>query len=213
MVKTDLIIIGAGGFGREVASMLLKHEQYNHIGYLDEGLAKGTSVNGKEVLGPLKKINDLNYRQLAFVVAIGNSNVRIKIIEDLREFDLSYPNIIHPHVSIQNVEYVSFGQGNIICNGTILTTNIRIGNFNIINLSCTIGHDSIISDFCSIMPAVNISGGAHLKDGVFVGTGAKLIKATTLGQNSIVGAGAVINTDIESNSIYVGVPGKILKDE
>ncbi len=73
------------------------------------------------------------------------------------------------------------------------------------------GHDSAIEDFSSIMPGVNISGGAHLKRGAYIGTGAKLIKATTLGAYCKVGAGAVVDCDVPDETTVVGIPAKPMK--
>ena len=91
-----------------------------------------------------------------------------------------------------------------------MTTNITIGNFNLFNLSSTFGHDASIADFCSIMPGVNISGGASVENRVYVGTGAKLIKATTLHSDSTAGAGAVVTTDIPQGETWGGIPAKNL---
>lgn len=210
MEKTELIIIGAGGFGREVASMLLNDKKFSHIGYLDQGLAPGTMVNGKEVMGPFESLDNIDFKRMAFVIAIANTKVRAEIVEKLKAYNLYFPNIIHPQVQIQDPNFVEMGKGNIICNGTILTCNIKMGSFNIINLSCTVGHDTIFEHYCSIMPAVNISGGAQFQSQVFVGTGAKLIKSTKLGRGCVVGAGSVVNLDIPPLETWAGVPARKL---
>lgn len=203
-----IIIIGGGGLGREIASMVRDIDGFEHIGYIDDNKVPGSFINGVEVLGGIDFINDNTANSYNFVLGIGSPLVKRELINDLERFNLNFPNIIHPNASIQSPDYVKLGKGNVICNGSILTTNISIGDFNLINLSCTIGHDTVIENYCSIMPLVGISGGAFLQNETYVGTGAKLIKSTIVGKGSVIGAGAVINTDIEPNSTYVGVPGK-----
>ena len=106
---------------------------------------------------------------------------------------------------------VLVGEGSIICAGTILTTDIKIGRHVILNLCCTVGHDSLIGDFCSFMPAVNISGEVNIGEGVYVGTGAKIINQLEIGEETIVGAGAVVAKSLPAKCTAVGIPAKPIR--
>ncbi len=207
-----IIIVGAGGFGREVFSLIKNINQvkptFHVLGFADDALPVGTPIQDRKVLC---NIADLAHTKAeAVVVAIGNSQVREAVTNKLPAH-LKKPNIIHPLAVFQDADRITIGKGCIICAGNIFTTDVAIGNFCVVNLSCTIGHDAVLEDFTSIMPGVNISGGAHLKRGTYVGTGAKLIKATTVGQYSKIGAGAVVDCDVEENETVVGVPAKPIK--
>ena len=208
----DIVIIGAGGFGREVHSLLANINQvkqsFNILGFIDDGVTKGTQIHNLPVLGNVEDVKAL--KPTAAVMAVGNPQIRESIFLKPPEW-LDFPNVIHPLAVFQDVDRIRIGQGNIICAGNIFTTDILIGNYCIVNLSSTIGHDVVLGNFCSIMPGVNISGGAKLMKGVYVGTGAKLIKATTLGTHAIIGAGAVVETDVPNGATFVGVPAKPLK--
>ncbi len=207
-----IVIAGAGGFGREVLSLIRNINQvkptFEVLGFVDDGVEKGTKIHEHQVLGGINELEKLGTEGV--VVAVGNTKMREKIISRLSA-NMLFPNIIHPLAIFQDTERIRIGQGNIICAGSIFTTDVRLGNFCIINLSCTIGHDAILGDFCSIMPGVNISGGAQLQNGVYVGTGARLIKATVLGSYSTVGAGAVVDVEVTANEIVVGVPARPIK--
>lgn len=207
-----IVIIGAGGFGREVLSLINNINQvkprFEVLGFADDTIAVGTKLRTHNILS---KVNDiLSTGCEGVVVAIGNPQTRKKIVTSLPQ-DVLFPNVIHPLAIFQDPESIIIGLGNIICAGTIFTNDIYMGNHCIVNLSCTIGHDAVLSDYSSIMPGVNISGGAKLEESVYVGTGAKLIKATTIGANSIIGAGAVVDTDVAPNQTVVGVPAKPIK--
>ena len=205
-------IIGAGGFGREVLAMINhfngKTKEYEVIGFIDDSFQKGTLINGLPIIGKVAEIEALNIEGV--VVAIANPAVRKLIVEKLPEGILR-PNIIHPTAIILDPSNVSIGIGNIIGGEIIITTNVEIGSYCFINWHSTVGHDSVIGNYSSIMPSVNITGGAKLGEGVFIGTGAKLIKATVLGAYSTVGAGAVVDCDVEPSQTVVGVPARPIK--
>lgn len=216
MEKTNAIIIGAGGLGREIAATLENYfsNQLQLIGFIDDGLKPGTFVNGIAVMGGLEDIKTISPNPSVFL-GIGNPKVKQailgKLLKEMKLNGENFPNIIHPFARLHQPEFIKMGYGNYIADSVILTTNVEIGNFNLINLMSTIGHDASIGDYCSIMPGVNISGGAHLKDLTYVGTGAKLIKSSIIGKGSTIGAGAVVNQDIGENETWVGVPARIIK--
>jgi acetyltransferase-like isoleucine patch superfamily enzyme len=103
------------------------------------------------------------------------------------------------------------GEGSVLCAGTVLTTQIRIGAHVNLNLNCTIGHDTVIEDFCNLSPGVNISGSVHLEEGVDIGTGAAVVPGRRVGRGSTVGAGAVVTSDVPPLSLAVGVPARVIK--
>ncbi|WP_417602171.1 acetyltransferase [Owenweeksia hongkongensis] len=207
-----VIIIGAGGLGREVAATIQYYlaDSFSLQGFVDDGLPHGEYVNDLKVLGGIDWLINSD-EDFYVVLAVASPKVKKLIHERLKEKSFTYPNIIHPFARLHSPDFIEMGEGNIISDGCIITTNVFIGNFNLINLSCTVGHDATIADYCSIMPSVNISGGARLQNEVYVGTGAKLIKATTLYTGCVVGAGAVVNTDIPSYKSFAGVPAKELQ--
>ncbi len=209
MEKTKLIIVGAGGFGREVAAMIRYsglNEQFELQGFVDDGLTTDTLVNHLPVMGKISRLIEA-VEQTAVVLAIGSPAVRKSIAQKLeRNPKLKFPNILHPSVSLQNPDTIKMGKGNVIGIGSIFTTDIILGDFNLVNLSCTIGHDVKIGNFCSLMPSVNVSGGHVLKDEVYVGTGATLINATTLNEGCMIGAGALVRTNVPARKTFVGVP-------
>ena len=208
-----IAIIGAGGFGREVLSLIKAINKikptFEVLGFLDNGIEKGRLIHDLPILGSINEIEKLRIKQV--VLAIGNPQTRKAIVEQI-DTQVSFPNIIHPSAIFQDIERTTIGTGCIICAGNIFTTDIVISNYCIINLSCTVGHDAELGDFTSIMPGVNISGGAKLKRCVYVGTGAKLIKATSIGADAVIGAGAVVDIDVLEKEVVVGVPARPLKD-
>lgn len=209
-----IAIIGSGGFGREVQWLLEeinKNESLYHlIGFYDDGVGKGVSVNGMEVLGGLEDLLQ-ETEEINVVCAIGNPSTKRQIFDRLQhKANLKFPNLIHPSVNFSGYGN-KIGIGNIVCQGNIITTNITLRDFVILNLQCTVGHDTIINSFCSIMPGVNVSGEVILNEGVYIGTGAKIINQVEIGGNTIIGAGAVVFKSLPANCTAVGVPAKPIK--
>ncbi|MEG0931912.1 MULTISPECIES: acetyltransferase [Weeksellaceae] len=208
-----IAILGAGGFGREVKTIIDAINKvnltYDFIGFFDDGIEKGLLVNNYDVLGGISDINKYD-EDLSIVVCIADPKIKKKVISKINNSHIDFPSIIHPKVSITD-EFVIIGNGCIICEGTIITCNIEIKDFIILNLMCTVGHDTVIEDYCSFMPSVNISGEVKIEQGVYVGTGAKIINLLDIGENTIVGAGAVVSKSLPANCTAVGIPAKPIK--
>lgn len=209
----NIAIIGAGGFGREVKTILDSINKitptYIFIGFYDDGFKKGEIVNGFPVIGGVSDINAVT-DQFSIVVAIGDPKTKHAIVSKIVNENVDFPNIIHPNVLISD-DFVEIGKGNIITAGCIITCNIVIKDFVILNLMCTVGHDTTISSFASFMPSVNISGEVLIHEKVYVGTGAKIINQLEIGENTIVGAGAVVSKSLPENCTAVGIPAKPIK--
>lgn len=208
-----IVIVGAGGFGREVLEIFRVinkiKRQWDILGFLDEKEDLwGKTINNFTVLGGFDWFDDKN--DVGCVIAIGDPKKRKRSVQLLDKKGVSFYNAIHPSAIIS--DFVSMGTGVIVCAGSILSVNSSIKNHVIINLNCTIGHDAVLEDFCSIMPGVSIGGEDHLGEGVYAGTGATIIQQITIGQWSIIGAGATVITDVPEKVTAFGLPAKIMRN-
>lgn len=207
----DIVIIGAGGFGREVAWLIEDINkvtgEWNLLGFVDNDLSlKDTEINGYRVLGDEEW---LKTQEINAVCAIGNPIIKKKVVSSLYNSKVTFPILVHPSVIMSN--RVKVDEGTIICAGNIITVNIDIGKHVIINLDCTIGHDANIGDYSTILPSVNVSGHVILEECVNVGTGSAIIQGISVGAKTIIGAGSVVVKDLPSNCTAVGSPAKPIK--
>ncbi|MCL2051073.1 MAG: acetyltransferase [Lachnospiraceae bacterium] len=210
--QKDIVVVGAGGQGREVMWQLneLNKEtgNYNILGFIDADPAlKEKVINGFPVIGNeewlLSRKNDT-----CVIICIANPKTRKKIYQKLKiNPSLSFPNFFAKNVTCS--EFVTFGQGGVFCPADILTVNIKVGDFVIINSACTIGHDTVIEDFVTIYPGAVISGNVRIGAECEIGTGAKIIQGKTIGANTVIGAGAVVTKDLPPDCTAVGVPAKV----
>ena len=214
----DLYIIGAGGFGKEVAWLVErineKKKIWNIKGFIDDEESRGDGHAGYPIVGSVQFLKEIaEHSEVYAVCAIGTAQVRKQIIERLKESNVKFAVVVDPSVVVAN--RVKVGEGAIICANSVLAVDSSIGNHVIINLSCVIGHDDVIEDFVTVHPGVNVSGNVTVGNTSELGTGTKIIQGKTIVPNTIVGAGAVVIKDITESGTYVGVPAKkmIMKRE
>lgn len=210
----ELYIIGAGGFGREVAWLVERINEaaptWDLKGFIDDNTALHATMEDEyPVLGGCNDLGAMDH-EVWVVCAVGSARVRKKIVEKLGQYgNVRFATLIDPNVQMS--KRVKIGEGSIICAGTIITVDVSIGRHNIINLDCTIGHDAVLEDYVTLYPSVNVSGNVVLGQGVEMGTGTQIIQGKTVGQGSVVGAGAVVVKDLPERCTAVGSPAKAIK--
>lgn len=220
MKNSKIAIIGCGGFGREVlwvvreqnaASERRKDESveiFDVAGFVsDNREMHGKTLCGIPVLGSEDWL--LANKDVRAVCGIGAPRVRMRITRRLEERGVGFVTVIHPSVKMS--QFVEIGTGCVICAGTIITTQVRIGNHVHVNLNSTIGHDVVIGDYVTISPGANVSGKVEIGYGADLGTNCSVIQNLRIGKGSIVGAGAVVNRDVEENVVSVGVPSRPIR--
>ncbi len=208
-----LVIFGAGGLGREVLLLL---QQLNDArptwqlrGFYDDQAPATPTVAGLPYLGTSADLN-ATPEPLAVAVAVGSPASRAAVVARLASPQLSFPSLVHPGVALHPRQRIALGEGCIIQQSCVLTCDITLGRFVLLNLGCTVGHDAELGDFCSLMPHTNVSGAARLAAGVYLGTNATVIQGVRVGENTIVGAGAVAVRDLPANITAVGVPARAI---
>ncbi|WP_195515189.1 acetyltransferase [Paraclostridium bifermentans] len=208
----NIVIVGAGGVGRETSLIIQQINElkitWNLIGFIDDDVNSwGNVINGYPVIGGMDSLEKLSLDTYV-VVAIANYKVKKRIVNKINN-RFKFATIVHPRVWLH--DYMTLGEGTIIYEGAILTTNIKVGNHVIISPKCGIGHDSIINDYVSLLWNVNVSGNDIIEEGVMMGSASTVIQGKRIGKGSTVGAGAVVIDNIDSYSTVVGVPAKVIK--
>jgi sugar O-acyltransferase (sialic acid O-acetyltransferase NeuD family) len=207
-----IVILGAGGFAREVLDVYDACNQagwgpFEVIGFLADDQPPGTMINERPVLGDVSWLTDTD-RPLA-VCAIGDPAVRRRVVRRATELGVSFHTVVHPDARL--TRWVQVGQGSVITAGCILTNQIRIGSHVHLNLDSTVGHDAVIEDFVTVAPGVHLSGNVTLEAGSNIGTGAAIIQGRRVGAGAVIGAGAVVTEDVPPDVVAVGVPARVVK--
>lgn len=194
--------------GQEAADLALS-AGFNLLGFVDDGPAlAGGNVLGLPVLGDR---GWLRGREVAVVVAVGSPSARRRVCEDLTAMGVSdFPVLRH------STAYVGLGcdigAGSILAAGAVLTADVTLGRFVIVNAGSTISHNSRIADFATMAPGAHLAGNTHAGEGCDIGIGASVIQGLEIGDWSVVGAGAAVIRDVEPNTTVVGCPARVVSN-
>ena len=204
MIKKKLIIIGAGGFGREVYAIIDKNV-YDCIGYLD--INSRVKNLPAPLLGDESSIKELVLENQVenFFIAIGNIKKRKDIYEKICGYNLSSPIF---NCSLDTCFSDIIGHGSNIYPGCIIMTDCSIGNSSILNTGVTLGHDVTIGNYCNVGPGVNIAGNVSIGDNSLIGIGSNIKENIKIGKKSIIAAGSVVIEDVPDETTVYGIPAK-----
>lgn len=210
----DIAILGAGGFGREVACLISLINKvkptWNLIGFFDDNSnLKGTRNEYGEILGGIDDVNAYG-TELAIAIAIGTPTVVKRIVDNITNENIWFPNIFAPSTLFLDEDNIKFGKGNIICSNCLFSCNVHIGDFNVFNGYITVGHDATFGNYNSLMPAVRISGEVKVGDCNFFGVDAVVLQQIKIGNDTKIGANSLIIRKTKDGQTYVGNPAMIL---
>lgn len=211
-------IYGAGGSARETAWLLEDifryGEQRAYVACFvdDDATRSGERVNGIEVMTLAQVAH--KHPAARYVVAVGNSLAREAMSRRAEAHGLApMAAVVHP--SVHRSRLIDIGIGSIVCAGSVLTTNLRVGRHVQINIGCMVSHDAIIEDFVTLSPGVRIAGWVHIERAAFIGVGATVINGTpqrrlVIGAEAVIGAGATVIDDVAPGATVAGVPARAL---
>ena len=202
----NLIIIGAGGFGKHLKLNLggFDNAKYNFVGFFDKNVKLKTKFNEKNI----KK----NYKNYFFANGIGNFsyNWYPKTFLKYKKIGFKFINLKHNTAIISS--RVKLGIGNTFMENSLVKSGSKIGNFSIINSSAIVSHDVDVGDYCNISLGVKVAGNCKIGSNTFIGLNSTVIQGIKIGSNSIIGAGAVVTKDVGSNVVVIGNPAFVNKN-
>lgn len=214
------VIFGAGGFAREVAWLLRDLAHSRNVPFVvdafvaaDSAPNLGTEIGGIRVRGESEFFDSEAGSSPNIYIAVGSPQLKAILHRKCCGAlpTAKFPACIHPSVIMDIREgAIEVGVGTIICAGTIITTDVKVGDFVHINLNCTLGHDSRIGHYSTLSPGVHVSGGASIGDSCFFGTGSVILESLSVIGGSSIGAGATVVRNIEEQGTYVGTPARRL---
>lgn len=203
---TRLYVLGAGGHGREIAWLARRcwRDNVEIVHLVDDPKYFPPGQHNIGLLGTTPADT-----QSRFVVAVGDAAARRRLAIACEQRGLRAATLVHPMVEAS--PSVTLAEGAVVCAGSVLTTDVRIGRHAHVNISCTISHDVEIGDFATISPGVHIAGYVSIGSDVFVGIGASIVNGRPghtlkIGEAAVIAAGACVTGDVPPGAMVAGVP-------
>lgn len=208
--NSDAYVLGAGGQARQAAAIFSAIYPDLYVSaFLDNDPKNvGSKVNKIPVMDE-SVLHSLDPKDFFVVNGLGRPSRR-RAIQKLIADGCRFLELKHPLSTIG--PFVEIWDGTIVQAGVLITTNVKIGKFVLLDLGVTVGHDVNIDDFTTVAPGSNISGNVTIGSGTWIGAGTVIIEGVSVGDNTIVGAGSVVTKNLPSNTLAYGSPAKKIKE-
>lgn len=208
-----LVIIGAGGCGRDVASLVADMNQgspgWNLVGFLDDKPSlQNRRVSGVPVLGPTEAARD--HRHASFCCCIADPLVRMALVARVSRLGVHWATLVHRAAVILDGAVV--GEGSVVSAFCLVSTQASVGRHVIIDKYASVGCRSPVGDFVTFSPHAALSCRAAIAEGGFLGCGACVSPGVRIGAYAVVGGGAVVDDDLAPRAVAVGVPARVVRE-
>ena len=206
----DIVIVGAGGFGREVQCLLpefLAGEDYHFKGFLgkDQGVPSHHDLSNWLLGDPENYQPQANDR---FVLAIGNMDARRRTVEAITSKGGVFVTLVHP------LSYVApsatLEAGALIYPFAAVSNNACLRQCVKLNYYASVGHDTQLGAHCLLAPYATVNGFAVLEDDVYMSTHATVAPQVHIGNRSKISANSAVMKDLPANSFAFGVPAQVV---
>lgn len=204
----DLIIVGAGGFGREIRQLIPASFPDGSMvvkGFLS---SNPRDLDGYDVSEPV--LDDPMQYQPAendrFLLAIGDVASRRRVVESLRSRGAKFVSLVHPTAYVD--PGAKYGEGCVLYPFSTLMNAARLGDFVSLSIYASAGHDSQIGDYCNLSPYATLNGFSVLESDVFMGTHSSVAPRRRVGEGSKISSNSSVAHDVAPRTLVFGVPGK-----
>ncbi len=205
---TPLVIVGAGGHGRETLDIVEAINEHTHVwhflGFVDDGPIVRDRLDRRHAGLVLR--DEVDPSVVRYVIGIGDPMIRAHLAAEMDHAGFTAATLIHPGATVGGDNRL--GAGVVLAAGATVTTNVTLGSHTQLNVGATVSHDCEVGHAVTISPGAYVNGSCHLDDHVFLGTGAIVTPGHHIGAEAVVGAGAVVVHDIPAGVTVAGVPAR-----
>jgi sugar O-acyltransferase (sialic acid O-acetyltransferase NeuD family) len=208
-MKHRLLIVGAGGFGREVLAWALAippaARDWDVAGFLD---ANPAALDGFPCDCPILG-DPSTYApgpEDRLLPAVADPSTKLRICRGLKARGGRFATLVHPAAIVGPA--CRIGEGCVLCPRVTLTTNVTLGNFVTVNAYSGFGHDAVVGDGCTISSHVDVTGAVRLGEGVLLGSHATVLPRVEVGAYAVIGAGSAVVRNVPPGATVMGVPAK-----
>lgn len=204
----NIIIVGAGGFGREVESLLgdcFSRNEYRFKGFLgrsDPNLDAHRS--GGSIIGDPDSYQPCDGDR--FILAIGNIAARRQVVETLTSRGARFLTMVHPTAKL--IDSASLGIGAVLYPHSFVSNAAALGDYVHLSLFASVGHDGQVGEFSLLSPYSTLNGFASVANDVFVGSHTTIGPGTVVGEHCVISANSSVLRDIPPDRFVFGVPAR-----
>lgn len=203
MSMQSLILVGRGGFGREVAAWIRARQlPYRIEGFLDD------TQSGPEILGPIQGHSPVPDREAAYLVCLGDGRPRQRLRQQLERQGARFATIVFPEVT--SASALSGSRNSLFMGACSISNNVSVGDDVLVQGFAIVGHDVEVGDGCTIGNHAFVGGGASLGRGCTIHPHAVVLPHVQIGEGAVVGAGSVVIRDVEPHATVFGAPAKLI---
>jgi sugar O-acyltransferase (sialic acid O-acetyltransferase NeuD family) len=205
----QLLIIGAGGLGREVLAWARQSEGHGVDwvikGFLDDNpLALGNFRTPAPLVGTLRDHQPAEDE--VFVCAVGQPATKRRCYESIEARGGRFISLIHRTAILG--DSVELSPGVILCPYSIVSGYNHLGKGVILNLHATVDHDAHVGDWSQVNCHCDITANARIGREVWLSSHVAVAPGVTVGDGAYVGAGAAVLRNVEPGAKVFGVPAR-----
>jgi sugar O-acyltransferase (sialic acid O-acetyltransferase NeuD family) len=209
MTGRPIVLVGAGGLGRETAALLGAITDagaaWRPIGFVDDDpTLQGATVAGLPVLGPIASAPAMDAAVVLCTArpAVGCSRARLAARLDLPAE--RYPALVHPGAHL--TPSCTVGPGTVVFAGVVATAEVTLGAHVVVMPQVVLTHDDVIEDHATFAAGVRLGGGVRIGREAYLGAGAMVREGLTVGPSALVGMGSVVLRDVPAGEVWGGNP-------
>jgi len=209
MKKIDLLLIGAGGHAAACIDVIESIDEFNIVGLVGLPSEIGSKKLGYEVIGSDTDLVTLVERYSNCLITLGqltSPELRINLFNRAKKAGFAFPSIISKRAHLSS--HARVGEGTILMHDSLVNAGAVIGRNCIINTKALIEHDSKIGDNCHVATGAIVNGSTEIADSVFIGSSSTIRNGLKIGSGVVIGMGSTVLSDLDSNSIYLGIERK-----
>jgi sugar O-acyltransferase (sialic acid O-acetyltransferase NeuD family) len=193
-----LLILGAGGFGREVWQYASDCGQFEVVGFLDDDPTDERTVGSAHDAD--------KHPGCSFVIAVGDPRTRMELGQRVLKVGGHLASIVHPTAYVAPDALV--GEGSILAPFSMVGVRGKVGANCALNLYASVGHDAVLNDHGVLSPYSTLNGHAVVGEGGFLGTHAAVAPGVVIGGWSKISSGTVGSHNVEAGSLIAGAPAR-----
>lgn len=219
MTTQDLVVVGAGGFGRETVDVVAalnatalnlgEEPTWHLLGVVDDDPSEKNlarlRATGVPFLGGTEMLVRLDHPPAA-AIGVGLPGARRRLSQQLHEAGVTTPALVHPRAVVS--PNVTVPEGTIVLAFASVGTHVTLGRHVHLNPHAVIGHDTTLGDFTSVDPNATVSGECQIGSGTLVGAGAVVQQGLWVGEDVTIDAAACVTGNVAPGMIVSGIPAR-----